>query len=179
MLDWLKTRRKNPKHFSIATHIQPFISFAFSSSLDFVFPKPSILIPSAVLLPNTRWQQQIAPTKNWLFHYMILLTYLWWRFKTSYPNSCNLHHMYDHGYHLFQKYSWQFRDFIVNVWPFIIDLLNDRMLFKKQEEKHAVLKFEKKLSYFHVVMNIFFLICHYESHSLGATTLKQTVWYKM
>lgn len=49
------------------------------------------------------------------------------------------------------------------------------MLFKKQEEKHAVLKFEKKLSYFHVVMNIFFLICHYESHSLGATTLKQTV----
>lgn len=81
--------------------------------------------------------------------------------------------MYDHGYHLFQKYSWQFRDFIVNIWPFIIDLLNDIMFFKKQEEKHAVLKFEKILSYFHVVMN-FFLIYHYESHSLGATTLKQT-----
>lgn len=39
--------------------------------------------------------------------------------------------MYDHGYDLLQEYSQQFRDFIVNVWPFIIDLLNEAMLFKK------------------------------------------------
>lgn len=49
--------------------------------------------------------------------------------------------MDEHSFHLFQEYSQQFRDSMVSVRPFITELWNEAMFFKKQKENHAVFKF--------------------------------------